>query len=238
VSLVNLLFGFNGRINRTQYWAGTLGAGFAAGFLVFAVVFTSILGATAPQAKTASAGIGIGLLLFLCVVMMVTSWIGLALQWKRFHDRGRPGWVAMAPLLPMTMMMVTIISGAAAGADVMQVAAGANLWMLLLWAINLFFFIDLGCLPGKTETNQYGDPPGPGFGGGSRPSAPAPQAPTGAAPASAMSSLFGAQSAMDRAIAEHQTKPAPQRPAMSAGGPALAAAPASGTPSFGRRAAR
>jgi uncharacterized membrane protein YhaH (DUF805 family) len=236
VSLVNLLFGFSGRINRTQYWVGTLGAGFAAGFLVFAVVFTSILGATAPQAKTAAAGIGIGLLLFLCVVMMVTSWIGLALQWKRFHDRGRPGWVAMAPVLPMTMVMVTIISGAATGADIMQVAASANLWMLLLWAINLFFFIDLGCLPGKAEANQYGNPPGPGFGGGGpRPTTPQPQAPAGATPTNAMSSLFGAQSAMERAIAEHKAAPAKA----TAARPAIATASATGAaPSFGRRQAR
>lgn len=233
MSLVNLLFGFNGRINRLQYWVGTLGAGFAAGLLVFAVVFTSILGASAPQAKTAAAGIGIGLLIFLCAVMMVTSWIGLALQWKRFHDRGRPGWVAMAPLLPMTMLMVTIISGATTGADIMQVAASANLWMLLLWAINLFFFIDLGCLPGKAEANQYGNPPGPGFGGGGpRPTTPQPQAPAGPAPANAMSSLFGAQSAMDRAIAEHKAAPA----APMAARPAMAAAGAA--PSFGRRQAR
>lgn len=234
MSLVNLLFGFSGRINRTQYWVGTLGAGFAAGFLVFAVVFTSLLGATAPQAKTAAAGIGIGLLLFLCVVMMVTSWIGLALQWKRFHDRGRPGWVAMAPLLPMTMVMVTIVSGVTTGANVFQVAASANLWMLLLWAINLFFFIDLGCLPGKAEANQYGNPPGPGFGGGGpRPTTPQPQAPAGAAPANAMSSLFGAQSAMDRAIAEHKAAPA------TATRPAIATASATGAaPSFGRRQAR
>lgn len=234
MSLVNLLFGFNGRINRLQYWVGTLGAGFAAGFLVFSVVFTSILGASAPQAKTAAAGIGIGLLIFLCVVMMVTSWIGLALQWKRFHDRGRPGWVAMAPLLPMTMLMVTIISGATTGADIMHVAASANLWMLLLWAINLFFFIDLGCLPGKAEANQYGNPPGPGFGGGGpRPTTPQPQTPGSAAPANAMSSLFGAQSAMDRAIAEHKAAPA----MATAARPAVASATSS-APSFGRRQAR
>ncbi len=234
MSLVNLLFGFQGRINRTQYWVGTLGAGFAAGVLIFAVVFTSVLGASAAQSKAAGAQLGIGLLLFVSIIMMVVSWIGLALQWKRFHDRGRPGWVAMAPLLPMTMMMVTIISGAATGANFIQVAAGANMWLLLLWAINLFFFIDLGCLPGKAEANQYGDPPGPGFGGGSRPTTPLPRAPAGAATVSAMSSLTGAHSAIERAIAEQQSKPAAvPRPALSA-----AAAPAGGAPSFGRRAAR
>jgi hypothetical protein len=71
--------------------------------------------------------------------------------------------------------------------------------------ICLAFFIDLGCLPGVEGTNKYGPPPG-------SPGPAEPARPSGAVDAT--SSLFGAQSAMDRAIADaRKPQPAAQRPA-------------------------
>lgn len=223
MGLIQLLFGFNGRINRMQYWLGCLGAGFGGGMLIFMSALLALPSPDAPKgAAVANAPM---MLLFWGLIVMALAWIGLALQWKRFHDRGRPGWIAFAPMLPMTMLMVSVFTGAMSGAPFHQVAAGAQLWILVLWAINLWFFIDLGCLAGEPGPNKYGDPPGSGGGSlaPSRPHTPAPQA-------TAMSSLFGAQSAMDRAIAEHQTLSAMPRPAT-----ATATASPGGAPSFGRK---
>ena len=46
MGLVSLLFSFNGRINRLQYWLGGMGAGVAIFMLVFMLVLMG--GATAP----------------------------------------------------------------------------------------------------------------------------------------------------------------------------------------------
>jgi len=227
VSLVNLLFGYKGRINRLQYWLGSLGVGVAGGVAIFLAAL--LVMPVAMQASKESAAQSAPLLLILWgLIMMVMGWAGTALQWKRFHDRGRPGWVAFAPLVPVMMIFVSVANGVLTDAPFTHVLAAANGWLLLLWAINLYFFVELGCLGSQHGPNTYGDPPNSA--GGYTP--PAPQAPTNNAPASAMSSLFGAQSAMERAIAEQARVQATPRPAVATPGPAPNGA------SFGRRAAR
>jgi uncharacterized membrane protein YhaH (DUF805 family) len=229
VSLVNLLFGFNGRIYRTQYWLGSFGVGFAA--IVLNVIVSM---AAAPSAtmvtKEAAAQAAPMLLIVLGLISMVAGWAGTALQWKRFHDRGRPGWIAFTPILPAMMIAVSIVGHALEGAPFGAMIAGVMPWVFLLLAINLYFFIELGCLAGNAGPNTYGDPPGSGS-GSHAPAPQAPRTPSGQAPATAMSSLFSAQSAMDRAIAEHETHPVARSAMVVA---AVAAAPG-GAPSFGRK---
>ncbi|MBX9745737.1 MAG: DUF805 domain-containing protein, partial [Hyphomonadaceae bacterium] len=113
MSLVNLLFGYKGRINRTQYWLGSLGAGFGGGFILSFITFA--MAGAGPGSKEADATMGIAALLLWAVFALALGWTGLALQWKRFHDRGRPGWLALTPLLPVTMVFVTIMSAATSG---------------------------------------------------------------------------------------------------------------------------
>lgn len=226
--MVSFLFSYRGRINRAQYWLGSIGVGVAGAVLML------LLGALAPQPAVDKTGAGViqalTVMAFVAVpVWLLMAWCGLALQVKRFHDRGRSGLWTLLPLVPMALMMVSLVSGILSGQQPMQVAASIQLYLLLLFLINLGFFIDLGCLPGKPEANKYGDPPGSG--GSYTPAPQAPAAPSAAAPATTMSSLFGAQTAMERAIAEQQARPQPApRPAMASAGAAPAAAP-----SFGRK---
>lgn len=229
MGLVSFLFGYNGRINRTQYWLGTLGAGFAGGFIVSFITF-ALVGA-APPSKDAAATMGPLLLVLWGVLCVALGWVAMALQWKRFHDRGRPGWLALTPLLPVTMAFMTIVSAIVSGAHPVAAISSAAMWMMLLVPINIWFFIDLGCLAGQQGPNKYGDPPGSG--GGYTPAPQAPVAPVAGASASAMSSLFGAQTAMERAIAEQARVQAAPRPAMATAGVAPSTG---GAPSFGRKA--
>src|SRR6185436_18344441 len=102
------------------------------------------------------------------------------------------------------------------GAPLERVVADALPYFGLLMLISLGFFIDLGCLPSVEGTNKYGPPPG------TPPASLDPSRPSGAVEAT--SSLFGAQTAMDRAIADaRKPQAAPQRPP-SAPQPAFAAA--------------
>lgn len=242
MNLVSLLFGFKGRINRAQFWQGNLGAGFA-GILLMLVLGVMFM-PTEEFPKTAA-----GFLHFLSVMgviigppLLLMYWISLALQTKRFHDRGRSGLWTMLPMLPVMMITTTIVTALAGGQTPEQAASSAAVWFMIAQAINIFMLVELGCMPSKAEANKYGPPPGGGYSGGSPSTNPFPgqsMPSKTAAPIPGMG-LASAESAIDRAIAarakqaQASATPAPAR-AMSS---AQAAAPmrAATAGSFGRKA--
>ncbi|MFZ2028953.1 MAG: DUF805 domain-containing protein [Vitreimonas sp.] len=231
--MVSLLFSFRGRINRKQYWLGTTLAGLFSGIgqlMVAATSSSALVNAKEPAANLLSSltSSALSLPLFGLVI-----WASLAVQFKRFHDRGRTGWIALAPMVVSVILLAIIIGDAFSGAPVEQLFSDIMPWFAALMVMGLAFFIDLGCLPSVEGTNKYGPPPGtPGPSEPSRPSGTVDTA----------SALFGAQSAMDRAIAEAR-KPQPSAaPPMPAPQPAFAAAPARAPvqpppAGFGRRVA-
>jgi uncharacterized membrane protein YhaH (DUF805 family) len=99
--MMQLLFSFNGRIRRTNYWLGAIGAGFGLAIIFFIIMAmvggVGILAAGASgggesAGRAAGAGIGlIGILLFIAYFVLAI-WISLALQVKRWHDRDK-SWV-------------------------------------------------------------------------------------------------------------------------------------------------
>lgn len=240
MGLVSLLFSFKGRVNRTQYWLGTIGVNVANWILM--VVLSSAATATAVQTKNAAAALAaLGSQLALVLpVSMAASWIAMALQVKRFHDRGQSGWWAMLPMAPVVFVFTNVGTAIAEQWSPERLIGSMGLPLMAFLLICVGMFVNLGCLPGTQGQNKYGDPPGSG-GGAYTPSMPsAPAAPN--ASAAAASSLFGASAAIDRAIAEkgRSSQPQPQ-PQMQAPRPrpapvaTLQPAPA-GAPSFGRRA--
>lgn len=240
MGILRLLFSFNGRVNRAQYWLGGIGASLA--IMVFVVLLTVIGGPSPamPQEQQLAHFAGAFALLFVPAFLLI-SWIGCALAWKRFHDRGKSGTWVFLPM-PFSFMMMTGVFGAIAnGADPVQVAMSAQPWSSILMLIQIWFFVELGCLPSKPGPNKFGDPPG-GAPGSAPSFAPAANsAPRKAAPAipGMTSTLGSAESAMDRAIAERAKQqaqppaPAPRAPAMAASG--LRPAPSG---SFGRKVAQ
>lgn len=188
----SLLFSFNGRINRAQYWLGNLAVGVVLGVLMLAVASTA---AAAPGKSSEGGAVSA---LVLALLMLAASWCGFSLQVKRFHDRGRSGYWALAPLAPMTMIFATIVGAVASNAPTQHVVAALLPWLGVLMLVNLWLFIDLGLLPGANGPNKYDAVPS---------TASATGGPAGVlgktpAPTSAALLLGGAQSAMDRAIAE------------------------------------
>lgn len=247
MGLVSLLFSFRGRINRVQYWLGSIGTGFGGMMLFFLL---GVLFLPSGEIPKTSAGVAqmlstVGLVMGL--PLMLISWVGMALQTKRFHDRGRSGLWVLLPMLPVTMIMISVASSVASGAHPEQVASSIGVWVLLLQAINLFMFVDLGCMPGKEGPNKYGAPPGGGLSGGAPAGGPIPgqAAPSKAATAIPGMGLTSAESAIDRAIAARAKQAqapaaqAPQRAAPRPLGPAPMASMGSAAPgSFGRKATR
>lgn len=246
MNVVSLLFGFSGRINRVQYWLGCVIAGVSGAVLFFMLALMTMpsggLPKTGPGMMQALATLGFAFAL----PLVLMCWAATALQTKRFHDRGRSGLWALAPLVPMMMITVSVVSGVIGGQHPEQVVASIGMWLLLLQVINIAIFVDVGCMPGKPEPNKYGNPPGGGFSGGGAPTSNAPipgKAKPAAQPIPGMgSTLVGAENAIERAIAAREKQslaPAPQ-PTARASVRAAASAPAAptrpATPgSFGRK---
>lgn len=121
----------------------------------------------------------------------------------------------MTPFVPLIGLISALLGAMDSGASAPAAGAAVVPYLLALWAVNLAFFVNLGCLGSVSGPNKYGDPPGVGF---SLPS------PSSSAPASNSPFLANASSAIDRAV-QAQSRAAP-----------LAPKALTTTPSFGRRA--
>jgi len=100
--MMDLLFGFDGRIRRLHYWLGSIGAGFGLGilylvlFMAIAAAATAMSGGDEHGALSSPAMI-IVLLVVSLLYLVLVFWISLALQIKRWHDRDKSGvWVLIA----------------------------------------------------------------------------------------------------------------------------------------------
>ncbi|HEY0438650.1 MAG TPA: DUF805 domain-containing protein [Xanthobacteraceae bacterium] len=139
----DLLFGFNGRINRAKYWLGIL-------VCVVASIVASILGALL--------GSMIGTLLT-GVVSLATLIISIAIGVKRLHDRDKSGWWLLLFLLAPSVLL-----GFGLMASVFGLAVGGSgttgiLMSLAGTAIAIWAFVELGCLRGTVGPNRYGPDP-------------------------------------------------------------------------------
>jgi uncharacterized membrane protein YhaH (DUF805 family) len=97
--MINLLFSFQGRINRAKFWLVHLGI-----FVVEAIVL-SLMGGTAAiisgnyeQIIVVSGG-ATGAVW--TIVGVLAFWISLALEVKRWHDRNKSGWWMLIILVPV-----------------------------------------------------------------------------------------------------------------------------------------
>lgn len=82
-----LFTSFEGRINRAKFWAGYVVLWVATAIVVG--ILSVILGDSAS----------FWILYFIAVVLIVLA--GLAIQIKRWHDRGKSGWWVLINLIPI-----------------------------------------------------------------------------------------------------------------------------------------
>jgi uncharacterized membrane protein YhaH (DUF805 family) len=133
----NLFFKFSGRINRAKFWIAVLV--FAAIHLILATAIYATDGSAIVQSINGMLGI----------VTMISS---LAVSTKRLHDRNKSGWY------------ILVFYGPAIGLALISKVVGASLLvgpfiMLLLAAILIWMFVELGCLRGSIGGNAYGPDP-------------------------------------------------------------------------------
>ena len=107
--MVKLLFSYQGRINRSQYWAGGVIV-FAVGALLLALLLLPILGAAKDKNAAALVSSLIALGMFLAPLWILCAWCGFALHVKRLHDRGKSGWWALILLIPLALSVPTAMA--------------------------------------------------------------------------------------------------------------------------------
>ncbi|SJZ30487.1 Uncharacterized membrane protein YhaH, DUF805 family [Enhydrobacter aerosaccus] len=96
----SLLFSFDGRVNRATFWLTLISVD------IVVVILLGVLGivggaSVMPDADgnlpPPSLGVSIGAL----ILFILSTWIGLAMGVKRFHDRNKSGWWVLINLVPV-----------------------------------------------------------------------------------------------------------------------------------------
>ena len=101
-SASDILFSFEGRINRAKYWGYTLLL--TAGMIVVAFIGLSFAGE-------------IGLWSSYGLALLFVVWPALAISIKRCHDRNRSGWFVLVSLIPIVSIWYLIEVGFLRGTD-------------------------------------------------------------------------------------------------------------------------
>lgn len=94
MTLKQVLFSFNGRINRATYWVYTLGLTFLfiVALICIALFFNAIL-------DVGGSDLFVGIFVVPAVILLY--YIGLAIHTKRFHDTNRSGWNYLWSFIPI-----------------------------------------------------------------------------------------------------------------------------------------
>jgi uncharacterized membrane protein YhaH (DUF805 family) len=156
MSLSQLLFSFQGRLNRKPYWMTAI----AITILVIVLILLA-LGMVGER----EFGAAIGVVALLIILYIPLIWVGLAVGAKRLHDRDKSAW-----WLLLFYAVPSVLSGAADRMD----DIGGGVLHLVSFAITVWAIVELGFLRGTPGPNSYGpDPLG-------QPAQPVPPAPAGA----------------------------------------------------------
>ena len=137
--MTQLLFSFQGRLNRKPYWMTVI-----ATTVVFILV---LLLALAALREYGLLPVTIAIILVLYIPLI---WIGLALSAKRLHDRDKSAW-----WLLVFYALPTILSTAADRTEDVQFI----ILHLISFGITVWAFVELGCLRGTVGSNRYGPDP-------------------------------------------------------------------------------
>lgn len=142
--LLDILTGFQGRINRAKWWLGLLVIGIASvlGGLILNPEFFPSEVAQPSWPDT--------------LWQIALIYPGTAITVKRFNDTGRPGWLGylFAPLSALLLLKTHFIETLATIDPAVRLTVA-----LPMFAYFLFAFIDNGFVRGTDGPNQFGPDP-------------------------------------------------------------------------------
>jgi uncharacterized membrane protein YhaH (DUF805 family) len=155
-------FSPSGRISRSQYWLRFM-------LPYIAIVFILQLAATLSDNESNMRVAVNGVMSLFYLVVFLPS---IALLVKRIHDRNRTGWTILILFLPtmaFTFMLFSWMGAAfysAAHGEIVSFSGPLGIIGILVivlgvivLGINIWFFIEFGCLRGTIGANRYGPDP-------------------------------------------------------------------------------
>ena len=145
MNLGEIYTGFEGRIGRAQFWIATI----LAIALILVILFISLWVVGEADLTVIRLNRLIITLVFLYPLLAV--WV------KRLHDRGRPGYMVVAFLVPWLLHQATNLVGLTG--DPLLFTSVDILFLGINSVIALWFIIDLGLLRGTKGPNKYGPDP-------------------------------------------------------------------------------
>lgn len=147
MSITNLLFSTQGRINRGKWW---LGFAIVVGIVL---VISMVLWAMLSTRLFYTFG-GRAMLFAVTVFALLTTY---CINAKRFHDRGKSSVFAL---------VAVVLNGVKAVLDLIGITGdpwGANLadnlFQMAALGIGIWYIVELGCLRGTAGPNEYGPDP-------------------------------------------------------------------------------
>jgi len=160
MSILQFLFSANGRIRRRDYWLYSIGIAVVGVVIEFAG-HQILTGHPASQyVKDLSSWTTLKpepFNLFILVMMVVFVWPGICISSKRWHDRGKSGWLsAINPGITALTLVSQVLYGPLAAHPNLVIYFGGSLIGL---AVNIWVFVECGCLDGTKGDNRYGPSP-------------------------------------------------------------------------------
>jgi len=160
MSFAQILFSAKGRIRRRDYWLYSIGCGVVAGLIELAghQILTDH-----PASDFLKDMTGWMTLkpepynLFLLAMMVVFQWPAICIVSKRWHDRGKSGW--LSAIVVYNALFILCDQGLYG-----PTSPHPNLGLyftgsLINFAINIWVFVECGCLDGTKGPNRYGPSP-------------------------------------------------------------------------------
>ncbi len=162
-NMFRILFGFEGRIGRRNYWLAIIGqwtillglffafsSALAAAFSVFGVDLSqgteNVNLADLNESESAFAGgVGVASIIFMVFVMGLSLYMGIAAQVKRLHDLNMSGWFTLINFVAVPIASTLIASDPANGPIAL---------FIMLMPIGLG--LACGFFPGTFGENKYG----------------------------------------------------------------------------------
>jgi uncharacterized membrane protein YhaH (DUF805 family) len=141
MSMTQLLFSFQGRLNRKPYWMTVIATMV---IIIVLLLFALIL---IREHRFEFAGLTLTLLVILYIPLI---WIGLAIGAKRLHDRDKSAW---------WLLVFYAAPGILSTAGNRLEDVGFIILHVISFAISVWAFVELGCLRGTPGPNRYGPDP-------------------------------------------------------------------------------
>src|SRR6266540_1053797 len=139
--MTQLLFSFQGRLNRKPYWMTAIATMV---IIIVLLLFALIL---IREHRFEFAGLTLTLLVILYIPLI---WIGLAIGAKRLHDRDKSAW---------WLLVFYAAPGILSTAGNRMEDVGFIILHIISFGISVWAFVELGCLRGTPGPNRYGPDP-------------------------------------------------------------------------------